>query len=128
MSRMLRISMTALIAAGLFGAGFVAGQNQYGKPGTVVHVVSGKWKEGTPQAEKDKAIAGVEAMARQIPGIKNVWLKPVRIQPREYNYLFVIEFADAKAAEVYASHPAHDQWNQHYQTIREESRSLQATN
>jgi hypothetical protein len=40
----------------------------------------------------------------------------------------VIEFADAKAAEVYATHPAHEKWNEHYQTIREESRSLQATN
>jgi hypothetical protein len=128
MTRTLRISMGLLIAAGLFGAGYVVGQNEYRKPTTVIHVVSGKWKEGTPEEEKQKALAGVEQMAREIPGIRNIWLKPLRIQPREYNYLFVIEFADAKAAEVYATHPAHEKWNQHYQTIRQESRSLQATN
>ena len=122
--------MAAAVAAAmaLFGSGILVGANKYGKPATVLHVVTAKWTaEATPE-QRQAAIEGVEKMAAEIPGIKNIWLKPVRVQPRDYNAVFAIEFEDQAAADRYAKHPAHDAWNKIYLPVRAESRSQQVTN
>jgi len=67
-------------------------------------------------------------MAAKIPGIKNVWVKATRVQPREFNAAFAIEFEDRAAADAYVEHPAHKEWEGIYLPIREQSRSLQITN
>ncbi len=123
-----KMAATVVAAAALFGTGILVGANKYGKPATVLHVVTVKWTaEATPE-QRQAAIEGVERMAVDIPGIKNIWLKPVRVQPRDYNAVFAIEFEDQAAADRYAKHPAHDAWNKIYLPIRAESRSQQVTN
>ena len=64
----------------------------------------------------------------KIPGIKNVWLKTIRVQPQDYNATFAIEFQSKDAADVYRDHPVHKEWEKQYLAIREESRSGQAGN
>ena len=120
----------AIISA--FSVGIVIGQNKYNQPKSVIHLVSLKWKaDATPQA-RQTAIDGIKTMAEKIPGIKNIWLKTLRVQSptpdKPFDAVFAIEFADEAAAKVYADHPAHTAWEAVYVNAREESRSFQATN
>ncbi len=128
MHRALRIAAVALVVSALFGTGYVAGQNKFGQPKSIIHVVIVKWKDGVPDAEKQTAIEGVKEMAAKIPGIKNVWLQATRLQLRTYDAAFAIEFANREAADDYAEHPAHAAWAKQYLAIREASLSLQVTN
>ena len=124
-------------AGGLFLAGMAAGNlapqhvsalNKFGQPKTVIHVVAYKFRDTTSQNDQDQAIAGIKDMAAKIPGIKNIWIKSTRVQPRDYNAAFAIEFENKEAAEAYAKHPAHDAWMKIYEPIHKESRSQQITN
>ena len=127
-TKWVRALAVVICAAGLFWAGVAAGQNKFGTPSTIISVSIIKWKDGVPDAEKQKALEGVKDMARQIPGMKNVWIKAVRVQPREYNDIFVIEFESKEAAEVYRTHPVHEKWSTEYLKIREASISPQISN
>jgi hypothetical protein len=120
----------ALALIAVFAAGYVVAQakNKFTAPKTIIHFVSLKWKADAPEADRQKALDGIKTMAAEIPGIKNVWIKTVRVQPQEYNAVFAIEFESAQAAEVYRDHPAHKEWEKGYLEIREESRSGQASN
>ena len=133
------MSRRILVAAVLtLGAAFLAGvavgqqvnqqKNKYGTPQTIIHFVSLKWKAEASDADKQKALDGIKTMAEKIPGIKNVWLKTIRVQPQDYNAVFAIEFEDQAAADRYREHPAHAEWEKFYLSIREESRSGQASN
>jgi len=115
-------------AVALFWAGFALGQNKFGTPSTLIHVVTIKWKAGVSDADKKKALDGVKEMAGQIQGIKNVWIKPTKVQPQEYNDVFVIEFENREALKRYADHPAHTEWSKHYLSVREESMNSVVTN
>lgn len=122
----------ALILAGALGniwrENRVAAQNKFAQPKTVIHVVIYKWKDGVSDADKQKALDGIKDMAGKIPGIKNVWLKPVRTQPREYSGVFAIEFASLEATADYAEHPEHEKWSKAWQEVRDTSLSEQVTN
>lgn len=128
MTRSLRILVGLLAMACVFAAGVVVGQQKYGTPKTVLHVVAGKWKADATEEQRKAALDGIKTMLDQVPGVKNVWLKTERVQPREYNYVFAIEFESRAAADAYAEHPAHEAWYKVYMPIREESRSYQVTN
>ena len=123
-----------LISAALLGVVFVAGvvvgqqKRVVGQPKTIIHFVSIKWRAGVPDAEKQKAIDGIRQMANQIPGIKNVWIKTIRVQPQDFNAVFALEFANQDAADDYRDHPAHAAWDKEFQALRENSLSGQATN
>ena len=118
------------LAVGLvfFAAGFLTGANTHGRPKSVIHLVTAKWTADSTPEQRKAALDGIEKMASEIPGIKNVWLKPVRVQPQDFNVAFAIEFDSQAAADRYAKHPAYDAWNKIYLPIREESRSQQVTN
>ncbi len=122
---------SVLLAATLvviFSAGLIVGQNKYGQPKSVIHLVTLKWKTTSTPAQQQQAINGIKGMAEKIPGIKNIWIKPIRIQPQGNTANFAIEFEDEAAAKVYADHPAHTEWNKIYLEAREESYSNQVTN
>lgn len=121
---------TGVAAVGVFGAGFALGRakNQFSQPKTVLQVSLIKWKTGVSDADKQKAIDGVKEMAGQIPGIKTIWLKADRMQPRDYDTAFAIEFASRDAANDYAESPIHEKWSKAYLEIREASISPQLSN
>lgn len=128
MKSKIRIAVAVLVAAALFGAGYISGQNKFGQPKTIIHISLIKWKADAPEAEKKKAIDGVKQMAAEIPGIKNIWLKPSRMQPRDFHTAFVIEFEDRAAADRYAEHSVHATWSKQFLAVREASISPQITN
>jgi hypothetical protein len=123
-----KIIMGGLMALGLLAGGYVAGQNRFGQPRTIIHVVTIQWNPGVSVAQKQRALNGVREMAAQIPGIKNVWIKGDRIQPREFNAAFAIEFATRDAADAYAESPIHKAWDDKYIPLRAASISVQVTN
>ncbi len=137
MNPKLRIATTALATAAVFCGGSLFGgwqasraaaKNNFGMPKTIIHMSLIKWKADAPDAEKQKALDGVRELAAQIPGIKNVWLKATRMQPRDYNAAFVIEFENREAADRYAEDPAHEEWSKKFLAIREASISPQISN
>jgi hypothetical protein len=119
--------VTALISLSATGS-WLAAQNRFGTPKTIIHLSVIQWKEGVSDADKKKALDGVKDMAAKIPGIKNVWTKALRVQPQGYHDAFVIEFEDQAAADRYAKDPAHDAWTEAFAKIREASISPQITN
>ncbi|HWG59751.1 MAG TPA: Dabb family protein [Candidatus Acidoferrales bacterium] len=123
-----KILATALLAVGLFAGGYVAGQNRFGEPRTIIHVVEIKWRPGVPAAEKARVLAGIKTMAAQIPGVKNIWLKADRLEPRDFDAAFAIEFRDRDAADAYAESPIHKAWDNQYVPLRDTSVSIQVTN
>jgi hypothetical protein len=117
-----------LLAIGLFAGGYVAGQNRVGQPKTIIHLVEIQWNPGVPQMEKDAALSGVKDMASKIPGIKNVWIKAERLEPRDFSAAFVLEFQNRAAADAYAESPLHAAWEKEYLPLRANSLSIQVTN
>ncbi len=128
MNRTLRIAAGVLAAAVIFCGGYAVGQNKFGQPKTIIHVSLIQWKAGASEADKQKALEGVKEMAAQIPGIKNIWMKVSRMQPRDFHTAFVIEFRNREAADRYAEHPVHEAWSKQFLAIREASISPQITN
>ncbi|HXN73897.1 MAG TPA: Dabb family protein [Candidatus Acidoferrales bacterium] len=130
----IRVSRTAGIVGGalaafaLFAGGYVAGQNKFGQPKTIIHMVILKWNPGVSDSDKQGALEGVKDMAGKIPGVKNVWLKAERLQPRDFSAAFAIEFQNRAAADAYAESPVHQAWEQKYTILREASISEQVTN
>lgn len=132
------ISVGLLLALGL-AAGMAA--NKFGKPKSVIHVVTLFYKDGTTEEQKRQVLDGVEKMAAEIPGIRNVWLKGMKVQGsvqektaegklinRNLTDAFVIEFESAEALKVYADHPAHAAWEKIYTPLRGQSRTSDITN
>jgi hypothetical protein len=118
----------AAAALALFGAGMLIGAKAYQKPKTLIQVVTIKWTADAAPEQRRAAIEGVEKIAAEVPGVRNVWLRSIRVQPRDFMTAFAIEFEDQASAERFARHPAHDAWNKSFLPIIEESRSQQVTN
>lgn len=123
-----KAAVSLAVAIGVFGAGVLTGKNTFQQPKSIIHVVTVQWTDDSTPAQQQAAIDGVKTMAAEIPGIKNIWVKPIRVQPREYNAAFAIEFESKAAADAYAETAAHKAWEKVYQPIHKESRSQQITN
>jgi len=118
----------ALAMVGLFAGGYVLGSNRYGQPKTIIHVVEVQWRPGVTAAQKQQVLDGIRNMAAQIPGIENIWVKPARLEPRDFSTAFAIEFKDRAAADAYAESAAHDAFDKIYVPLRANSLSIQVTN
>lgn len=123
-----RVFGGAILAAALFACGYVAGQNRFGQPKTIIHLVEIKWNPGVSDAQKEDVINGVKEMAAKIPGIRNVWLKADRLEPRDFSWAYAIEFRDRDAADAYAESALHEAWEKRYVPLRYASISVQVTN
>jgi hypothetical protein len=116
------------IAVGSLHAGSVAGQNKFGQPKTVLHVVLYKFKDATSNYDRETAVNGIRDMAGKIPGIKNIWIKTERNQLKDFSGVYAIEFTSAEAAADYSESPIHEAWAKKWQELRENSLSFQISN
>jgi hypothetical protein len=128
MRRNQKILAAVLAAGALIFAGYAAGQSHFGQPKTILAISLIKFNPGVSDADAQKVIDAIPKMAAQIPGIKNIWIKPARMEPRDFDAAFVIEFVDRAAADRYAESPIHDAWSKQLQQIRYTSISPQITN
>ncbi|OLE15088.1 MAG: hypothetical protein AUG83_08485 [Acidobacteria bacterium 13_1_20CM_4_57_11] len=122
------VIFVAGIAAGTLHARSAAGQNRFGQPKTVLHVVVYKFKDNVSNYDREKAISGIKDMAGKIPGIKNVWLKTSRNQIKDFSGVYAIEFTSGEAAADYSESPVHEAWSKMWQEQRENSLSFQISN
>jgi hypothetical protein len=127
-TRVFQVVCALAISLGLFTSGYVAGQTRFGQPKTIIHVVEIKWNPGVPQAEKQHVLAGIKDMAGKIPGIKNIWMETDRVEPRDFNSAYAIEFQNRAAADAYAESPIHQAWVDKYVPLRAASVSIQVSN
>ena len=128
---MTRGKKTVLAIAGalcLFTAGVVIGANKFNQPKTLVHVVTIQWNDGTTDAQKQAVYDGVRKMAGEIPGIRSIWTKPVKVQGEGYNGAFAMEFESKEALDAYAKQPAHAEWMKIYSAAHKESTTHDITN
>ena len=113
--------------ATVFALGVVAGQNKFGQPKSILHIITVQWTpESTPE-QRQAALDGVKTMASQIPGVTNVWLKKIKVQGGKDNVI-VMEFKDQAAFDAYVAHPAHKKWEEIYLPIRGQSFTFDITN
>lgn len=97
-------------------------------PGTILHIVTVKWKADATAQQQQAVVEGIAKMAAQIPGIRNYWVKKVKVQPADFSTVFAIEFENKAAFDAYTNHPAHTAWEKTYLPIREESQTSDVTN
>src|SRR5262245_27896366 len=128
MKTTVRVALLIALMSMSSAATWLAAQNSFGTPKTIIHVSVIKWKEGVSAADKKKALDGVKEMAAKIPGMKNVWIKALRAQPEGYTDAFAIEFENQAAADRYAKDPVHDKWTEEFVKLREATLSPQITN
>jgi hypothetical protein len=128
MNRKFRVGIIVFAAAALFSAGYTAAQAHFGQPKTVLQISIIKFNPGVTDEQGQQVIDGVKLMAAKIPGVKNVWLKAARMEPRDFDAVIVIEFFDRAAADRYAESPVHEAWSRELQKIRLTSISPQVTN
>jgi uncharacterized protein (DUF1330 family) len=115
----------AALALALLGAGLLVAAA--GKPKTVIHVVTVKWKEGATPEQIRAALDGVEKMGQKFPGIKNVWLRTIKAQGA-MTHAIVMEFESEQALKDYAGSEAQKEWYKVYIPIREQSITFDITN
>ena len=128
MTMMIRVALVASLMMLSAAGSWLAAQNSFGTPKTIIHLSIIQWKEGVSDADKKRVLDGVKEMAAKIPGMKNVWTKAIRVQPQGYHDAFVIEFENQAAADRYAKDPVHDAWTEAFAKVREASISPQITN
>lgn len=127
-TRTAKLLGATLLAFALFASGYVAGQNRFGQPKTIIHVVEIKWNPGVTTAQRQEILGGIKDMAGKIPGIKNIWMETDRVEPRDFNSAYAIEFQSRAAADAYAESPIHQAWVNKYVPLREASVSIQVSN
>lgn len=116
-------------AAMLLGAGVaLIAANRFAKPSSILHVVTVRFKADATAAQKADVLKGVEKMAAEIPGVKSVWTKGIKVQGEGFTDAFVMEFESKKAFEAYADHAAHREWEKLYLPIRDQSTTHDITN
>jgi len=74
----------------------------------VFHVFAFQWKQGTSEAQKDRATKEIATFQGLIPGLLQTHVGP-NISPRGKGYTFggIMQFEDKAALEAYVQHPAH---------------------
>ncbi len=112
----------------LFACGMLVGANTFGQPQTVLHVITVKFKADSTPAQQQAALDGVRKMAAEVPGIKNVWLKKIKVQPADFSTVIAMEFESKAAFDAYTNSPAHKAWEAVYLPIREQSTTHDVTN
>lgn len=120
--------ISALLATTVLAAGLLIGANTFNAPSTILHVITVKWKADSTPQQQQAAIDAVRKMAADVPGLKNIWVKKVKVQPAEFNAVFAMEFENKAAFDAYTNSAAHKAWEKIYLPLREESQTQDITN
>jgi ABC-type glycerol-3-phosphate transport system substrate-binding protein len=118
----------ALLAVALIAAGLVTAANSFNAPPTILHVVVVKWKADSTPQQQQAAVDGIRKLAADTPGLKNIWVKKLKVQPADYSTAFALEFENKAAFEAYTNSPAHKAWEKLYLPFREESNTQDISN
>ncbi len=98
----------AAVGGGLLSASLPKAAKAQSESGGVFHVFAFQWKQGTTDAQKDRARKDIAAFQGAIPGLLQTHVGP-NISPRGKGYTFggIMQFKDEAALNAYVTHPAH---------------------
>ena len=96
--------------------------------GSVIHVVTIKWKTGTTALQIQTALDGVKTVQKEYPKIKRVWVKSIKVQGDGITHAVAMEFENEQALKDYTGTNAQKNWYKVYLSIREESTTFDITN
>lgn len=126
-----KLTWRKLAAAGFVAVtvtGLVSAARILQRPKTVIQVVTIKWTSEAAPEHRRAALEGIEKVAGTAPGVRNLWLRALRVQPRDFMTAYAIEFEDAGSADRFQSLPAYDQWKKTYLPFIDETRIQEITN
>jgi hypothetical protein len=105
---LLRSSSVAVGAATLISLNLPEVASAGSESANVFHVFAFQWKQGTSQAQKDRASREIAAFQGVIPGLLQTHVGP-NISPRGKGYTFggIMQFKDEASLDAYVQHPAH---------------------
>jgi len=105
---LLRNGGVAVGAAALSSLNSPEGARAESQSASVFHVFAFQWKQGTSEAQKDRAAKEITAFQGQIRGLLRTHVGP-NISPRGKGYTFggIMQFADRASLDAYVQHPAH---------------------
>lgn len=119
-------AIAVCVCAGWVAGG--AGSRAVQKPRTVLQVVTIRWSASASPELRRAALDSIEKMAAETPGVQGIWMRPLRVQPRDFMGAYALEFEDQAAAERFARSPAHESWNKSFLALVDESRTQILTN
>jgi hypothetical protein len=122
---MKKLLSSIVLAAALLGTSLTAADL---RPNSIIHVINVKWKKDASKDQIQKAIDGLDAMAKAYPGLTRVWTKTFKLQLDQFDQVIVMEFASKEAFDKYSGSDAQKEWYKVYLPIREESRTNDITN
>jgi hypothetical protein len=136
---MAKMARAAALALALVVLALAA--NRFSKPKTVIHVVTLYYKDGTSEEQKRAVQDAIEKMAGEVPGIRNIWLKSLKVQgsyherqadggyrTRPFTDTFVVEFEDERAFRNFDEHPAYRAFEKVYGPVHARSITQDVTN
>lgn len=123
-----RFAAIVLCVWAAWAAGRAAASRAVQKPRTVLQVVTIRWAAGASPELRRAALEGIEKLAAETPGVQGIWMRPLRVQPRDFMSAYALEFEDQAAAERFARSPAHEVWNKAFLSLVDESRTQILTN
>ena len=127
-TRTAKLLGATLLALALFASGYVAGSKQFRTAENHYSCCRDQMESGSHHGAEQEILAGIKDMAGKIPGIKNIWMEADRVEPRDFNSAYGIEFQSRAAADAYAESPIHQAWVNKYVPLREASVSIQVSN
>jgi hypothetical protein len=98
------------------------------KPKSVVHVINVRFK---PEASKDDIQKAIDAIGKMnYSGLKNVWLRPIKMQGGEsrFTHCIVMEFESEDALKNYSGSEAQKEWYKLWIPVRDLSNTHDVTN
>jgi hypothetical protein len=108
----------------LFGAGWLAGQQNAATQKTLLHVFAYTPIEGATQQDFDNFRKASGDMVGKVPGLKRVWVgklrRPLDVADSKRVYGAAMEFDNADALDAYAKNPVHTEWQKVYEKVRVE--------
>ena len=105
---LLRDGGLAIGASPLVSLNLPEGAKAGSESANVFHVFAFQWKQGTSEAQKDRASKEIAAFQGLIPGLLQTHVGP-NISPRGKGYTFggIMQFKDKASLDAYVQHPAH---------------------
>jgi Stress responsive A/B Barrel Domain len=106
--RVLQSSLAAVGGVSLVSFGQSEVSRAQSDSTSVFHVFAFQWKEGTTEAQKDRARIDILAFQGKIPGLLQTHVGP-NTSPRGKGYTFggIMQFKDEASLDAYFEHPAH---------------------
>jgi hypothetical protein len=100
------------------------------KPSTVIHVINVKFKKEATPAQIQAAIDGIYTIVGKNKGVKNVWLKPIKVQggAAQFTHCLVMEFESEAALKAYSGSPEQTAWYKLWEPVRDLSNTHDVTN